>query len=147
MADDTKKDSTIFEWANGMMGSGKILIGTLAIGIMVGLGGTKFIGYFVDSQTDTHFTRITDREDRFEDETKDRFILDEKRLDDHGQKIEKFNDLQTQLAVIQTQLVTMAGQIADIRRTLEAGNFRRKVDIDQNSIAQPVIATTDKDKP
>lgn len=117
--ESTNKITTAFDWVNGLLGNSKVLIGILAVGIIVGFGGNRLIGYFVDSQTTLQFTKVSDRQDRFESETTNRFGLDEKKLDDQEVKLDQIVDLKIQLAVIQAQITNVSAQVTDVRKALE----------------------------
>lgn len=142
MEDEGKSGPGIISWVNDLMGSSKLLIGVLAIGIIVGFGGNRLIGSFVDSQTDNRFEKITDRQDRFETETKERFGIDEKLLADHQIKLDQITELKIELAVIQAQISSVSAQIADVRKVLESGAYHRRTSGDPvDPDTTPVVAT------
>lgn len=134
------KISSVFDWVNGLLGNSKVLIGILVVGILVGFGGNRLIGYFVDSQTTIQFTKVNDRQDRFEAETSNRFGMDEKKIDDQEVKLDQIVDLKIQLAVIQAQITNVSAQVTDVRKALETPSNRRRSDMTVEPWASDPVA-------
>ena len=95
----------------------------LVLGVFLGFGANKLIGYFVDSQTALEFSQVNDKIKSLTDSQ----AQTDKRVDSAENKIASFQNLDTKIAVFNVQLDGMSKQLDAVSGQIE--NVRKMVEL------------------